>query len=402
MPTDLKNDRRLAQRPRLQEACLKLEAMAQDLGPEAKLPTTTQLRATLGVSVKTLNDAVRELERRNTLRSVNGVGIYVAQPAPATTKNVVGLLYHSSEVFSKQQSPYMQSLLNGIRGEAAKNGVGILLADADNMDIWDDLSGFLIYCNDPKRMKGYLSQLPPYLPRVLLLHREHDASITNVAADDFGGARLATEHLIAQGHRRISYLLSSSPESLDYYSPLRLAGYRAALAEAGIEFKNDWVAYLNESNPHQRFDKTIADQLNEINNPALGYLPKSEQRMKLWLEQGWRDLGCTAIVAHNDSTAIGLMRALNKAGLHVPEDVSVIGFDGTPLCEYSTPPLTTVEVPLHEIGARALQLLQEQINDRNIVPERVTLPVRFKAGQSVAPMPIDKKELTAANAAALI
>ena len=125
-----------------------------------------------------------------------------------------------------------------------------------------------------------------------------------------------------------------------------------------------------------------------------------ERRMELWLEHGWRELGCTAIMAHNDSTAIGVMRALGKAGLRVPEDVSVIGFDGTPLCEYSTPPLTTVEVPLHEIGARALQLLQEQIHDRNVVPERVILPVRFKPGQSVAPLPIAKKELTAANAAA--
>ncbi len=402
MPTDLKNDRRLAQRPRLQEACLKLEALAQDLGPEAKLPTTTQLRATLGVSVKTLNDAVRELERRNTLRSVNGVGIYVANPAPATTKNVVGLLYHSAESYGKQQSPYMQSLLNGIRSESKKNGVGILLADADNTDVWDKLAGFLIYCNDPKMMKGYLAQLPPHLPRVLLLHREHDASVTNVAADDFGGAKLATEHLIAQGHRRISYLLSSSPESLDYYSPLRRAGYHAALAEAGIEFEDGWVSYLNESNPERRFEKNIADQLNEINNPNLGYLMKSERRMELWLEHGWRELGCTAIMAHNDSTAIGVMRALGKAGLRVPEDVSVIGFDGTPLCEYSTPPLTTVEVPLHEIGARALQLLQEQINDCNVVPERVTLPVRFKPGQSVAPLLIENKELTAASTAALI
>ncbi len=389
MPTDLKNDRRLAQRPRLQEACLKLEAMAQNLGPEAKLPTTTQLRATLGVSVKTLNDAVRELERRNMLRSVNGVGIYVAKPAPATAKNVVGLLYHSAEPYSKQQSPYMQSLLNGIRGEASKSGIGILLTDADNTDVWDDLSGFLIYCNDPKRMKGYLAQLPPHLPRVLLLHREHNASVTNVAADDFGGAKLATEHLIAQGHRRISYLLSSSPESLDYYSPLRLAGYRAALAEAGIEFEDNWLAYLNESNPHQRFEKAIAERLHEINDPALAYLPKSERRMELWLEDGWQGLDCTAIVAHNDSTAIGVMRALNKAGLRVPEDVSVIGFDGTPLCEYSSPPLTTVEVPLYEIGARALQLLQDQINNDDVVPERVTLPVRFKPGQSVAPATID-------------
>ncbi len=109
--------------------------------------------------------------------------------------------------------------------------------------------------------------------------------------------------------------------------------------------------------------------------------------MRKWLQDGWRDLGCTALLAQNDEAAIGAIEELQEAGFDVPGDVSVVGFDGTEAAEYFRPRLTTIKVPLEEIGAAAAEYLLRQIREGDETEEHtgVTLPAQLKIGDSTAP-----------------
>jgi DNA-binding LacI/PurR family transcriptional regulator len=203
-----------------------------------------------------------------------------------------------------------------------------------------------------------------------MMHTVED--VPSVVADDHSGARQAVEYLISLGHKSIAYLTDTSAGNP--LSRQRLAGYHEALRAAGIHPSRAWIAQLKNYGPmHKR-----------------GLLS-----MRQWLRRGFQELGCTALLVQNDLAAIGAMEALREAGIRVPEQLSVIGFDSTDECELVTPQLTSVRVPLEEIGARATELLLSQISQRQIQEKEVRLspvifPTRLEVRQSTAP-PIHTK-----------
>lgn len=147
--------------------------------------------------------------------------------------------------------------------------------------------------------------------------------------DNFEGARLATRHLIEQGHRQIAFI-SGNPPHPDAVQ--RLMGYQAALQEAGIPFVPERVvpgAYDEASGVH-----------------AVTQLLDKRQAF-------------TAIFASNDQMAIGAAHGLQRHALRVPEDVSLVGFDDLPTSLYALPPLTTVHHPAYEMGQLAAQAMLE-------------------------------------------
>ena len=94
----------------------------------------------------------------------------------------------------------------------------------------------------------------------------------------------------------------------------------------------------------------------------------------------------TAVLCGNDEIAYGAIRAMVKLGLSVPEDVSVVGFDDQNMAEFYNPPLTTVNIPRHELGRRAAQELIDQLAGREVARE-VVLPTRLVVRESTAPPP---------------
>lgn len=141
--------------------------------------------------------------------------------------------------------------------------------------------------------------------------------------DNRGGGRELTEHLLGLGHRRLGYI--AGPEERTTTRD-RLEGHRAALADAGISEDPRWTV-------HGRYDRRS------------GY--------EATLELLRRDPSLTAVVAANDSVALGACAALRDSGLRIPDDVSVAGFDDLPFSIDAVPALTTVRLPLAEAGARA-------------------------------------------------
>lgn len=154
-----------------------------------------------------------------------------------------------------------------------------------------------------------------------------DESITAVMADNFHGGYLATEHLIQLGHERIGYIGRSNDLS---HSRQRFEGYQAALQAHNIRFEEGYVVqggYVLDDG------RRAVRQLLSLERPP------------------------TALFAYNDMMAIGALRALHEAGLRVPEDFSVVGFDDIAQAEFTCPALTTVHLPKSEMGERGAHLL---------------------------------------------
>ncbi|WP_116131059.1 LacI family DNA-binding transcriptional regulator [Tropicimonas sp. IMCC34043] len=172
------------------------------------------------------------------------------------------------------------------------------------------------------------------LPAVLINGEDPDMHVDSVTAGNRFGARKATNALIALGHRRVLHLTWSGRKTVQR----RLDGFRDAFAEAGLS-SEDAVVLLAEGF-----------------TPACG-----EAAITDWLARHPDLDGVTAIFCAADNLAFGAMQALKAAGIAVPADMSVLGFDGVALGEMHSPQLTTVVVPLAEFGAEALNLLEQRV-----------------------------------------
>ncbi|WP_273285935.1 LacI family DNA-binding transcriptional regulator [Reinekea forsetii] len=166
----------------------------------------------------------------------------------------------------------------------------------------------------------------------------------SVYLDNEFGAYLATRHLIRNGHQNIAYV-GTNIAIEDGQS--RVAGYQRALSEAGIE--------LDE----RKIVKAFPDE--EGGNYAMS-------------EVMARDLGITALFAYNDAMAAGAVMMLQDAGWHVPQQVSIVGFDDVILARIIKPHLSTIRYPVNEMGALAAQLVLHELDPRFEINEH---PLRF-------------------------
>ncbi len=181
--------------------------------------------------------------------------------------------------------------------------------------------------------------------------------IPSVTVDQGLGARLATGHLLAAGHRRVWHVAGPDDwlEAED-----RATGWRTTLESAGIEppppLSGDW-------------------------SPRSGYRAGQELA-------GWAGRGLTAVFVANDQMALGVLRALREAGLRTPEDVAVAGFDDSPESEFFSPPLTTVRQDFSAVGKRSVALLLDRIEGREtaVTPRTVIAP-QLVVRASTSPLP---------------
>ncbi|MFI7391589.1 LacI family DNA-binding transcriptional regulator [Streptomyces tendae] len=180
-----------------------------------------------------------------------------------------------------------------------------------------------------------------------------DTGAIALTFDNRGGGRELTEHLIGLGHRRLGYIAGPEERTTTRH---RLEGHRTALAAHGIEEDPRWTV-------HGRYDRQA------------GY--------EATLELLRRDPTLTAVVAANDSVALGACAALRDSGLRIPDDVSVAGFDDLPFSIDAVPALTTVRLPLAEAAARAGRVAtgREEAPVGGIAVVRGELMVRGSSGR---------------------
>jgi LacI family transcriptional regulator len=183
-----------------------------------------------------------------------------------------------------------------------------------------------------------------------------------VAATNAAGADAATEHLLRLGHRSIGIITGPPGWAA---TEERRQGHHAALARAGLK-------------PQQRLTEVGDWQIPSGRTAASRLLDRDERP--------------TAIFAFNDEMAIGTMQAARERGLRVPDDLSVIGFDGVERGELLTPQLTTVRQPLAEMGRTAVELLLRLLERKRIEALRVELATRIIERESTAPVALGRRQ----------
>jgi DNA-binding LacI/PurR family transcriptional regulator len=174
----------------------------------------------------------------------------------------------------------------------------------------------------------------------------------------------ALEHLVKLGHRRIAFFKGHRGSADTVH---RWKGVLRAAANLGIEVRPELTVQLQQEAPH----------------PGPSVPEEGYESAKKLLETAER---FTALFAFNDISAIGAVRAFRDAGLRVPEDVSVVGFDDIQAAAYLTPRLTTVRQPLRQMGEMAAkQLLMRISNENGKAPQLISLAPELVVRESTGP-----------------
>jgi LacI family transcriptional regulator len=198
----------------------------------------------------------------------------------------------------------------------------------------------------------------PACPTVTLASHTDIHGIANVVLDENRAAQLALGHLYELGHRKIAYMRGQS------FSSDSRSRWQATLSVArtlGLRVSPELTMHLDK----------------DSYSPELGY-----ESVKDLLS---RRKDFTAVLAFNDVAAIGAVRALHDAGLHVPTDVSVVGFDDIMAAEFYTPRLTTIRQPLEEMGVTAASLLLKKIGGEKL-PDLTRIEPSMVVRESTAPV----------------
>jgi LacI family transcriptional regulator len=185
------------------------------------------------------------------------------------------------------------------------------------------------------------------IPYVLIDFHSDTPSVPCLRSTNWQGAREATNHLIALGHRRIGYIAGRRNDRI---AETREHGYRSALAEAHIPFAPELLA---DGDYSWTAGFRAAQQLLSLDNPP------------------------TAVFASSDLMAFGAIAAIYASGLRVPEDVSIVGFDDLPMAATIHPPLTTMRQPLYDMGRMAAQMIVSLVNGQDVVSRQIELPTRL-------------------------
>ena len=254
------------------------------------------------------------------------------------------------------------SIIEGAEQEARKNGYFILSSSAADADSFADL---IIKLVGYRRIDGLIiinpyvdrrfEYIPDNFPTIFVGDDSNNDDIGWVALDDEAAGKLAVQHLIGLGHRKI---LCIKGVETDACTQDRTKGYCDALEHAQIKcderliMPGDWAA----------------------TSAYLDVLKALEEKISF-----------SAVFAQNDRMAIGAIRALRDSGYHIPDDYSVIGFDDMPLASYFDPPLTTIHQDINRIGQEAACMLITKIEqpEHNTISHRV--PVHLIERKSTAP-----------------
>jgi LacI family repressor for deo operon, udp, cdd, tsx, nupC, and nupG len=233
--------------------------------------------------------------------------------------------------------PFVAEVVQGAEDTAQRNNYSVILASSASEPERELAAVEMLRA---KRVDGvivtssrvgalYLEHLERIGAPVVLVnnHNEQSGRYTfSVSVDNRHGGHLATAHLIKRGHRRIAYVSGPADHSDDAE---RLAGYRQALDEVGIPF--DLALVL----------------------PGNGRLDGGERALPPLMSLAEQP---TAVFCYNDMTAVGLLSAARRAGLSVPGDLAVVGFDDIPMAAHVCPPLTTIAQPQRDMGRQAMKM----------------------------------------------
>jgi LacI family transcriptional regulator len=323
--------------------------------------TIREVARLAGVSIATvsrvLNNSsypVAEKTRKKVLKAAKDLDFQPSKLASGLKLEksaAIGLIFPSF-----MGSTYYSEIFHVIEDEATGNGFGIILGSSyghtEKEELLIDLlrerrvEGLIIIPSSHGVDLKYYQRLREKIPFVFVDRYLPEIDADRVTTHNVKGAYIAVKHLIKLGHERIALL--SGPEAPCTSIQDRIKGYEKALGEFSIGFRKIIETEKNLNKPKRCAYKAMTSFLS------------SESEI-------------SALFAVNDGLAIGALRAIREAGLRVPGDVAVIGYDDDEIAPFASVPLTTVAQRKEEMGKMAVKLLLERIRQKRIMSRHIIL-----------------------------
>jgi LacI family transcriptional regulator len=315
------------------------------------------------VSEETRNKVLKVIEKYNYRPN------RIAKSLRVNRTNTIGVIVEDITVF------HVPWIINGINEYAEKNGYHLILSDLRLLDKiknrFEELSNYKDEINEAidiilsskvdgiiyiamhdRKIDGIFKNVDlPVVYTYCYTDNENDLSVTY---ENQGISYEATKYLINQGHKKIA-VISGPINSMPSHK--RMLGFQTALMESGLELKQE---YIKIGDWEYEFGYNMCIELMELSNPP------------------------TAIFAMNDKMALGVLNAACSINIKVPKELSIIGFDNTESSYYSNPKLTTIALPLKEMGYTAASYIDKKLKGEIIENNSVILPCKLLKRESVA------------------
>lgn len=330
------------------------------------VPTIKDVARLAGCSIATVSrvvnasqHSVREKTRRRVLAAIEELDYRpnaLARGLLSKRSGTIGLLIPDIA------NPYYADIVRGIEDTVSSEGYSVIICNTDRQPpkveryltlLQEKQCDGIIFAGGGRRGGQRLSTLPDLGIKVVLIGR-HDVALPAVMVDNRGGAYGATSHLLLHGHRRIAFV-GGPPESTTTQD--RQAGFEAALVEHDIPLDRRYLRYGDL-------------------RPQGGY--QAMRELLLLTERP------TAVLIANDLMALGAIKAIRDEGLSIPRDLAVVGFDDTLITSYVDPALSTVAVPMHQLGQEAARTMLGLLRGDEDSPAK-TLPTKLVVRRSSGP-----------------
>ena len=289
----------------------------------------------------------------------------IARSMTTRRTNALGLLL-PQDIATALANPFYTQFIRGIGKVCGRVGLTLMLVPP----LWGSImkaiphatvDGFVVVGLEVDR--GEIQLMRRRDMPFVMVDSEAPADVPSVNVDDRSGAHMAMEHVLARGHRQIAIIAIESGKGgqIEAYTgtlAARLDGYRAALAEYGLSLDAPAIQLVE------------APTSWEGGQAAFERIWQAQQRP-------------TAVVAMSDIIALGAIDSAKQHRLHLPRDLSIVGFDDLPDARHMRPALTTVRQPVEEKGALAAEVLVAALQQDNAVIHHV-LPCELVVRQSVA------------------
>ncbi|NJD04728.1 MAG: substrate-binding domain-containing protein [Ruminiclostridium sp.] len=312
--------------------------------PHEKLPSRNYIGKTLKVARITVDRAISELIGEGLLYALDGSGTYVLDKRGFETGNIGnaawGVILPHLDIF------IFPELIKAIEEVASKNNVHTIICNTKDDNereeyyikklIASKVQGIIIVPStheDSMRINAYKLLKQNNIPFLFCVRDVKGFEAPLVKSNDFFGCYIATRHLIEHKAAPIAFISQKRYSTIDQ----RFQGYMAALSEYGIELNYDYI-YM-----HNNYDE------KEAAIKGVEYILKSSTLPK-------------AIVCFNDLVAFEVYEMLKSNGINVPDDVAIIGYDDSIICDIMPVKLSSIRYPKYQVGLKAAELLAGIIN----------------------------------------
>ncbi len=303
-----------------------------------------------------VSEAIRE-KVEAAIKTLNYAPSAIARSLKINQTRTIGMLITAST------NPFYSELVRGVERSCFERGYSLVLCNTEgdeqrmnrNLEtlMQKRVDGLLLLCTETHQPSKEIMQRYPSIPTVMMDWAPFDGDSDLIQDNSLFGGDVATQYLIDKGYTRIACItgpLDKTP------ARLRLEGYREAMTRAGLTIRDG--------------DEIESDFEFGGGFDAMQSLLAMSERPQ-------------AVFVGNDAMAVGAYQALYQAGLKIPQDMAIVGYDDIELARYMTPPLTTIHQPKDELGELAIDVLIHRIAEPGLQQQRLQLtPVLMARGSA--------------------